>query len=83
MPNFKEIYNKGTITDRQTVLTFGKYKGSTIEFIVEHDPQYLLFCQSSIDWFDLHHSILDEIDSTEDERYRKNFLHGMEYGKDF
>jgi len=52
-----------TITDRQTILQFGKYKGRTLEFILEHDPQYLLFCQENIDWFDLDHKILDDVEN--------------------
>lgn len=63
MPNFKEIYNKNeTITDTQYVMPFGKYEGRTIEFVMEADPQYLLFCQSKIDWFDLSADILEEIE---------------------
>ena len=62
--SLKEIYNtRQTITDKQHVLNFGKYKNRTIEFVMEIDPQWLLFCQSKIDWFDLHHSILDEIEA--------------------
>jgi len=55
-----------TITDRNKVLTFGKYKGKTIQFVLDFDPQYLLFCQEKIEWFDLDHKILDEV---EDEQY--------------
>ena len=51
-----------TITDRKTILTFGRYKGYSVEDILEVDPQYLLFCQNKIDWFDLDHKILDEIE---------------------
>ncbi len=52
-----------TITDRKTILQFGKYKGRSIEFILEHDPLYLLFCQDKIDWFDLDHKILDDAEN--------------------
>ena len=61
-----EIYRQ-TISDKAHVLNFGKYKGWTVEAVMEHDPQYLLYCQSRIDWFDLDHKILDEIDSDLDQ----------------
>ncbi len=66
--SFKDVYRR-TITDRQEVLSFGKFKGCTIEFVMEHNPQYLLFCQEKMDSFDLSSEILDELESTEDERY--------------
>lgn len=76
MPSYKDIY-RNTITDKKAILTFGKYKGQSIEFVMDTDPQYLLFCQSSIDWFDLDHKILDELDRTEDERLRDSYC-GLE-----
>lgn len=78
MSSFKEIYKRETITDRSYVFQFGRYKGNTLEFVLDTDPQYLLFCQSKIDWFDLHHTILDEIDRTEDERYNDGFKYDEE-----
>ena len=70
----KDIYNTPkTISDKSHVLNFGKYKGWTVEKVMEHDPQYLLYCQSKIDWFDLDHKILDEIDDDLDERFGGNY----------
>lgn len=52
-----------TITDRKYVFTFGKYKGLDLEEVLEIDPQYVLYCQEKIDWFDLDHKLLDEAES--------------------
>lgn len=56
-----DIYRQ-TISDKNHVLNFGKYRGWKLGDVMEHDPQYLLYCQSKIDWFDLSHLILDELD---------------------
>lgn len=49
-----------TITDRNAVLTFGKFKGKSIAFVLEFEPTWLVWCQNNIDWFDLDHKILEE-----------------------
>lgn len=38
------------LTDR---MTFGKHKGETVSSVIEHSPNYLLWCRKNIDWFDL------------------------------
>lgn len=52
-----------TITNRDHVLTFGKYKGMTLAEVMEFNPDYLLYCQENIDWFDLDHKILGEVEN--------------------
>lgn len=34
-------------------LTFGKYKGQTLEQVVRQDPQYIRWCLRSIPWFEI------------------------------
>lgn len=48
----KTIFNKGTR------LTFGKYKGVTVEKLIEDNPEYLLWCHDNIEWFDLPDKLL-------------------------
>lgn len=50
------------ITDIDTVLTFGKYKGESIADIIECDPQYLVWLHNNSEFFELSSSILDEIE---------------------
>ncbi len=47
------------ITDRNTVLTFGKWKGSSIDELLLDDPQYLLWLAENTE-FDLHYSLVEE-----------------------
>lgn len=58
----REIYNRPTITDKQHVLTFGRYYGKTVEFVMELDPSYLIYCHNNIDWFDLSSNLLLDIE---------------------
>lgn len=71
MASINDIYNSNrkTISDKQHILNFGKYKGLTIEEVIDEDANYLLYCQSKIDWFDLDHKILDEIEEKLDLGY--------------
>jgi len=41
--NYKEIYRRPIITDRKWVMPFGKHKGLTIGFLMDAEPQYLLW----------------------------------------
>lgn len=34
-------------------ITFGQYKGWTIEDIIKKDPEYLGWAEDTIDWFEL------------------------------
>lgn len=36
---------KGNNMNIQDVMTFGKYKGKTIEYIINFDPQYIIWLQ--------------------------------------
>lgn len=39
-----------TVFKSQDKLTFGKYKGRTVESVAPENPQYLLWAQRTIDW---------------------------------
>lgn len=41
-------------------MTFGRYKGRTIEEMLEEAPDYLIWANSNIDWFKLEPGILEE-----------------------
>lgn len=42
------------------VFTFGKYKGDSIQEVIENgDADYVMWCQENVDWFDLHVDVLD------------------------
>ena len=33
--------------------TFGKYKGKTYDYVVEHEPTYILWAHRNVEWFRL------------------------------
>lgn len=56
----KDIYKRAPISDRETVLTFGKFRGESIADILETEPQYLVWLHDNSDFFELDHILLDE-----------------------
>ena len=68
MPTWKEIYKKEPIRNKQWIMPFGKYQGRTLEFIVEMEPQYILWLVDKTD-LDFHSDIMDEIDGDLDRAY--------------
>lgn len=58
--------NKGNsvpvITNKGERLGFGKYRGWTIAEVLAEQPDYLVWAQDNIDGFDIHSSILDEVE---------------------
>lgn len=68
--------NRPTKTlDLDDNITFGKYKGWLIKDLVEHNPQYLLWCQENISWFDLHSDVLEVIEENEIDREFNQVIH--------
>ncbi len=59
--NYKEIYRRPPITDREWVMPFGKHKGKTIAYLMDADPQYLAWCIER-DMIELDHILLDEFE---------------------
>lgn len=41
--NIKDVY-KTVITDRDTVIAFGKMKGKSIAYLMDAEPEYLVWC---------------------------------------
>lgn len=59
---FSSSSSNKTINDRSHILTFGKYKGQSIEEIMEYDANYLLFLHNNNGFFNLHYELLDEVE---------------------
>lgn len=51
-----------TIFNKDMKLTFGKYKGVTVEQLVKDNPEYLLWCHDNIEWFELPDKVLFEVE---------------------
>ena len=50
------------ISDRNHVLTFGKYKGESIADLLETNPQYLIWLHENSDYFELSSDLFDEVE---------------------
>lgn len=50
-----------TFYTADTKFDFGKYKGDTLNGILNTDPEYLKWCVDNVDWFCVEEEILDEI----------------------
>ena len=62
----REIYKREPITDRNTVISFGKYKGESIADILEIDPQYLVWLHNNSSFFELGCELLEEAEEQEE-----------------
>ena len=51
-----KITKKGLLDE----ITFGRYKGRTIEELLEEDPGYLLWADSEIGWFKLEAAVKEQ-----------------------
>lgn len=49
------------IANEDTVLAFGKYKGSTVATVAEQDPKYLIWAEKNIEWFSIDPELMESI----------------------
>lgn len=70
------MYNS-IITDRETLLWFGKYRGQSIIDVLSDQPSYLIWACANIVDFDLHHTIYEEaeLDNLETDWQRLSEFH--------
>lgn len=54
------------ITDREHILTFGKWKGRSIDDIMECFPSYLAWLHHNSDFFELSDDLLNEAETGQD-----------------
>ena len=51
------------VSDLQTKIWFGKYKGKTIAFLLEKYPEYLIWAHKNTDTFRMTEELIIEADS--------------------
>lgn len=62
MPSsLKDIYKQAPIRDKNWIFPFGKYKGLTLEAVMDDDPNYISFLQAK-DICDFHSDIFTSIE---------------------
>lgn len=59
--NYKDVYRRQPISDREWIVPFGKHKGKTIAYLMDVEPQYLEWCIER-DMIELDHILLDEFE---------------------
>lgn len=74
--NRQQYERNETITDRNYVFNFGRYKGKDVDFVMALDCQYILYCQNNIDWINFHHTIIEEAEGVRDAAF-ENFTKGI------
>lgn len=62
MLKLKDIYKPAPITDADHVITFGKYSGKTVAFVMEADPQWLWWAHHETDRFELNYDLLEQVE---------------------
>lgn len=63
--NYKQVYRQ-TIKDAQYIMQFGRYKGQTIEFLLENCPWYIRWLADNTN-IDFDHTIMDIADGRRDD----------------
>lgn len=58
--NWKNVY-RTTISDREYVMPYGKFKGESIATLIDIAPDYLTWLIGK-DMIDLDHKIIDELE---------------------
>ena len=54
--------SKATPATLSTVLTFGQYKGETVQDVMKHDASYLIWAVENIDQFDIDVVVMEQIE---------------------
>ncbi|UWX68154.1 hypothetical protein NZD85_06015 [Empedobacter stercoris] len=57
-----------------TILDFGKYKRSTIKYVLDSNPEYLKWCIENVSWFIIGEDLFAPIFKT---HYEMELLHAM------
>lgn len=58
------------------VLSFGKYKGSTIKDVIKEEPSYLIWCQQNVGWFELDEDLLLKCEELVEQSKNRNRRRG-------
>lgn len=56
-----DVYRRPPISDRKWTIPFGKFKGRTIEWLMDCEPDYLQWCVEQ-DMIELDHILQDEFE---------------------
>ena len=68
--------SKATPATLSTVLTFGQYKGETVQDVMKHDASYLIWAVENIDWFDIDVVVMEQIEDLAYEQIGTSFDSG-------
>lgn len=74
---FRDIYKREPIRDWNWIVPFGKYQGQTLQFVLDEDPQYLIWLALKTD-IDFHDDLMEKIELTADEIATQSFEREMQ-----
>jgi len=43
-------------------LTFGQHEGKLLRWVINHDPDYILWCEENIEWFEIDANAQDALE---------------------
>lgn len=55
-----------------STFTFGKYKGDTIEDVLEDNYEYIIWCLDNLDWFKVSEEVYEKLTELQDKYYESN-----------
>ena len=65
MSRSRQQQKPSPITDRNHILTFGKYKGETVGDVLDFNGPYLVWLHQNSDFFELGHELLEEAETAQ------------------
>lgn len=51
--------NRKPILNIHSTLSFGKYKGQSVKYVLREDPSYLLWVYEKVEWLSFDETLLD------------------------
>lgn len=58
-----------TIFDLKNKITFGKYKGQTLNQVINHDPQYVRWAIHTVPWFGISDKAYEKLADVENNNF--------------
>jgi len=49
------------IDSKDTIMVFGKYKGESVDYILDNDPSYLRWVYENVDWVEIKEPIIEQV----------------------
>lgn len=71
MKSLEDLYTEEIALERASVISFGKYKGKTVQDVIEMNPGYLIWANENVSFFALSSPLLNEVENLKSIRDRE------------